>query len=74
MPTDIQYCTDSKGNKIAVIIPVEDWENLNARYKLLQDKVRIFTGIQEAVKEVKKARRNGMKLQTLTEFINENRS
>ncbi len=73
MLTDIQYCTDAKGNKIAVIVPVEEWEKITARYKILQDKMRIFTGIQEAVKEVKTARQNGEELPTLTDFINENR-
>lgn len=73
MLTDIQYCTDAKGNKIAVIVPVEEWKKLNARYKSLQEKMRIFTGIQDAVKEVKTARQNGEKLPTLKEFINESR-
>lgn len=73
MLTDIQYCTDAKGNKIAVIVPVEEWKKLNARYESLQEKMRISTGIQDAVKEVKTARQNGEKLPTLKEFINESR-
>ena len=73
MITDIQYCTDAKGNKTAVIVPVKDWEKFNSRYESLQKKVRILTGVQEAVNEVKASRRHGEKLLTLTEFINESR-
>ncbi len=73
MQTEIQYCIDAKGNKISVIIPYQDWEKLNNRDEFLQKKVRLLDGIQDAVKEVKEARKNGKKLQTLSEFINENR-
>jgi len=40
---------------------------------VLEEKIRLLLGIQEAVQEVRQARKTAKKLQTLGEFIHENR-
>jgi hypothetical protein len=74
MLSKIQYCTDTDGNPTAVIIPIEDWEKLQAQNKKMKTKLRLLTDIRDAVGEVKKARKDGKNLTTLDDFINECRS
>ncbi len=73
MATPIQFIIDNEGHKKSVIVPYKQWEELNQRYEKLNNKVQVLTGIQEAMKEVAQARKTGKKLQTLTDFLNENR-
>jgi len=73
MATPIQFIIDDEGNKKSVIVPFEQWEELNQRYEKLNNKVQILTGLQEAMKEVEHARRTGKKLQYLTDFLDESR-
>lgn len=73
MATPIQFIIDDEGHKKSVIVPYKQWEELNQRYEKLNNKVQVLTGVQEAMKEVAQARKTGKKLQTLTDFLNENR-
>jgi hypothetical protein len=73
MATPIQFITDHEGHKKSVIVPYKQWEELNRRYEQLNNKVKILTGIQDAMKEVEQARKTGKKLPTLTDFLNESR-
>ncbi len=74
MIKEIQYCIDGKGKKVSVIIPFKDWETITKQNTKLQAKLNFITGINEALAEVKQARKTGQVLPTLAEFINENRS
>jgi len=73
MPSAIQYLTNSSGKKSSVVIPYSQWEKINSDYRKLLNKVRVLTGITEGLKEVRKARKTGKKLQTLEAFLDENR-
>ncbi|WP_187263074.1 hypothetical protein [Pontibacter beigongshangensis] len=73
MATQIQYITDQNGQKKSVIVPVKQWEEINQRYEKLSNKVRILTGVTEAIKEVKQVRKTGKEMQTLADFLNESR-
>ena len=73
MLTEIQYNTDANGNPTSVIVPYQEWKKLNERHAKLKRKVQLLTGLQDAMREVKKARQSGEKLSTLTDFINESR-
>ena len=73
MPTPIQFIIDQEGHKKSVIVPYKQWEELNRQYEQLNNKVKILTGIQDAMKEVEQARQTGRKLPTLTDFLNERR-
>ena len=73
MPTPIQFIIDQEGHKKSVIVPYKQWEDLNQRYEKLHNKIKILTGIQDAMNEVEQARKTGKKLQKLTDFLNESR-
>ncbi len=71
MITDIQYIVDNSGSKISVILPFAEWEKLNTEYQKLKNKLEIMTGIQKSMNEIRRAKKTGAKLQTLTDFIDE---
>lgn len=71
---EIQFYTDGNGNKTSVIVAYEDWLKLNQQLESLQNKLAVVTSVQAGIKEVKAARKSGRKLQTLSDFIDENRS
>lgn len=73
MATSIQFIIDNDGHKKSVIVPFKQWEELNQRYDKLTNKVQIMTGIKEALKEVRDAKKTGKKLKSLTDFLNESR-
>ena len=73
MIAKIEYQTDSTGKKTSVSIPIQEWKRRNARLRRLQIKLRILTGIQNGLRQVKDARTTGEKLQTLSDFIHESR-
>ncbi len=74
MADEIQYYTDSKGNKVSVIISFEEWQKLNARLEKLENKLKVFKSVRDGIREIKEARKINQKLQTLSEFINESRN
>ncbi len=69
MPNALKYITDEKGQKTSVLVPVKVWEDLNANYEKLQNKLAVFNDIREELAEIKQAKKNGRKLQTLKDFL-----
>lgn len=65
----LKYIVDETGQKTSVLVPVKVWEDLNTNYQKLQNKLSVFTSIQESFKEVQAARKTGKKLQTLKDFL-----
>jgi len=65
----LKYITDDNGNRTSVLVPVKVWEELNTNYEKLQAKLAILNGIREGLKEVKKGKQSGKKLQTLKDFL-----
>jgi len=74
MTTKVQYIVDNLGNKISVVISYSDWEKLNLQYQKLLNKLDILEGIKDSILEIRKSRKEGKKLQTLTDFLNKSRS
>jgi len=74
MTNHIQYLIDEKGKKTSVVVPFSDWEKLNSKYEKLINKMEILMSVKEGILEVKRAKKNGQKLQSLTDFLNECRS
>jgi hypothetical protein len=72
MNKEIQYCVDSNGNKISVIVPFKDWETITKQNAKLHAKLNFISGVKSAMNEVQEAKKSGKKLPTLKEFINEN--
>ncbi|MGI8634366.1 MAG: hypothetical protein ACR2KZ_03080 [Segetibacter sp.] len=65
----LKYIVDESGNKTSVLVPVKIWEDLNANYQRLQNKLNVLGSIQEGLKEVQVAGKTGKKLQTLKDFL-----
>jgi len=55
MPNALQYIVDENGNQTSVLVPVKVWEDLNARYQKLQNKLIVFNSIKEGLQEVSDA-------------------
>lgn len=72
MRNSMQYLVDNNGVKISVIVPFEKWEKINADYHKLQNKLKVFISIKDGLSEISTARKQGNKLQTLSDFLNEN--
>lgn len=70
----MQYIVDNKGIKTSVIIPFDKWEKINSDYHKLQKKLEVFLAIQDGLSEIKSAKKQGKKLQTLSDFLNESNS
>ncbi len=71
MPSTIKYMIDERGSKTSAIVPIRTWKKMNEDYQKLQNKLRLIIGLKDALTEVKEAKRNGKKLQTLKDFLNE---
>jgi hypothetical protein len=74
MSTALKYIIDDKGHKTGVLVPVKTWDDLNEKYKKLNKKLSVLTGIQEGIAEVKEQRLRGKSLQTLSDFLSESNS
>jgi hypothetical protein len=74
MRNTMQYIIDNQGVKTSVIIPFDKWEKINSDYKKLQNKLEVFLAVQDGLVELKTAKREGKKLQTLSDFLNESNS
>lgn len=74
MPSAIKYMIDESGSKTSAIVPIRTWEKMNEDYQKLQNKLRLFIGLKDALTEIKEAKRSGKKLQTLKDFLNEGNS
>lgn len=69
MPNALKYIVDETGQKTSVLVPVKVWEDLNANYQKLQNKISVFSSLKEGLTEVKSATKTGKKLQTLKDFL-----
>jgi len=70
----MQYIIDDKGVKTSVIVPFAIWEKINEDYQKLQNKLKVFVAIREGVAEIKAAKKQGIELQTLSDFLDESHS
>ncbi len=71
---NLQYITDKKGNKNAVQLPIEDWEQIQNDLKELEklrDKKTFMYDLIESIEEVKLAKEGKIKLQSAKDFLNE---
>jgi hypothetical protein len=73
MSSALKYMVNDKGDKTSVLVPLKTWEKLNEDYNLLQNKLKILTGIKNGLKEVNDSKKTGKKLQTLKDFLRENK-
>jgi hypothetical protein len=69
MPTTLKYIVDESGQKTSVLVPVKMWEDLNANYQKLQNKLSVLRSVKEGLGEVRKVRKSKRALQTLKDFL-----
>ncbi|HEY4326970.1 MAG TPA: hypothetical protein VGN20_23490 [Mucilaginibacter sp.] len=74
MSSTLKYIIDDDGHKTSVLVPLKTWEDLNEKYKKLNKKLAVLTGIQHGITEVKESRKKGKSLQTLSDFLSEDNS
>ncbi|MCF8373378.1 MAG: hypothetical protein K9H64_17295 [Bacteroidales bacterium] len=74
MKSTMQYIVDNKGIKISVIVPFDTWEKINSDYHKLEKKLEVFLAIRDGMDEIKTAKAQGKKLQTLSDFLHESNS
>jgi hypothetical protein len=71
---NLQYITDTKGNKNAVQLPIKDWEQIQKDLKeliSLRDKKTFMYDLKESIEEVNLAKDGKVKLQSAKDFLNE---
>ena len=66
-----QFIVDNRGVKTSVIVPYDEWEKITTDYHKLQNKLEVFLAIQDGISELKTAKKQNKKLQTLSDFLNE---
>lgn len=74
MASALKYMVDENGYKTSVLVPSQTWEKINEDYTKLQNKLKVFTEINEGLSEIKKAKKSGKKLQTIKDFLGESNS
>lgn len=74
MKNPVQYIVDNNGIRTSVVVPYDKWEKIKADYKKLRNKLEVFSAVQDGLVELKTAKKEGGKLQTLSDFLNESNS
>ena len=49
MKAHTQYVSDNQGNPVSVIVPFEEWQAFNERYKKLSRKLKVLSGIKGGI-------------------------
>lgn len=73
MPTTLKYMVDEKGDKTSVLVPIKIWEKINGDYNKLHNKLAVLTGIKSGLAEIREAKKSGKQLQTLKDFLGEDK-
>jgi hypothetical protein len=67
----ISYLTDSKGKRVAVQIPFEEWSELLREYKRLKQYDELKNNLLESFREIAESEKGDKTASTLSEFLNE---
>ena len=65
----LKYIINEKGVKIYVLVPLKTRKKINDDYARLKNKLNLFFGIKNGLREIKEAKKTGKKLQTLNDFV-----
>jgi PHD/YefM family antitoxin component YafN of YafNO toxin-antitoxin module len=74
MSLHLQYITDLKGKKNAVLLPISDWDKIQKdleAYERLKDKKDFFEGLISAFDEVKLITEGKKKPNSFDDLLNE---
>lgn len=71
---DLQYITDTKGQKNAVLLPMKDWEQIKMdldELHRLRNKKQFMTELMQAVEEMKLIKEGKIQARNAEEFVDE---
>jgi hypothetical protein len=71
---DIQYITDTKGHKGAVLLPMSEWKRIQkdlGELERLRNKKRFMVELAEAVEEIRQIKDGGKQARNAEDFLNE---
>ncbi|MBI4648535.1 MAG: hypothetical protein HY738_18620 [Bacteroidia bacterium] len=75
---NLQYISDNKGKTTGVFIPIQEWESLKTKYKVLevedtgeQSKEEILQGLKQAVEEMNLVKQGKLKARPAKDLLNE---
>ena len=71
---NLQYITDTKGHKIAVQLPMNDWEQIQKdleELERLRNKKHFMTDLAEAVEEMKMIKEGKIQARNAEDFLDE---
>lgn len=68
---DIQYLTDTQGQKQGVQMSLTEWEKVMAQLRYYEQFLRLKTDLKEAFEDVKAMQGGKIKKQTLSDFLDE---
>jgi len=71
MQMNINYLTDSKGNKVAVQIPFKEWDELIRDYNKLSQYHRLKVNLRKSLREIEMIENGKKTASSLSEFLNE---
>mgnify|MGYP003596450529 CR=1 FL=1 len=71
MSIHVEYISDRRTRRKMIMMPQRQWEKFYSEHQKLQRKLEILSGIQKAMKEVKRVGEGKKKLKTLREVLNE---
>ena len=66
----VQFLTNDKGEKIAVQIPIEEWEAISYKLRHLEQMETLKQGFQSAFREWEQIKRGEKEFITLDDFLN----
>lgn len=67
----INYLTNSKGKKVAVQIPFDEWSQLMSEYERLKQYYVVKSALLDSFREIEEAEKGKREASTLSEFLNE---
>lgn len=70
----LQYLSDNKGNTTAVLVPIEQWQQITKLFEQTETnptKKKLHKGIKDALQEVKLIETGKKKATTLKAFLDE---
>jgi DNA-binding Xre family transcriptional regulator len=71
MEMNVNYLTDSKGNKIAVQVPFPQWSRLLEDYNRLKQYTKLKTNLKISFNEIEEIESGNKETTTLSEFLDE---
>ncbi|MEO0732170.1 MAG: hypothetical protein AAFZ52_05010 [Bacteroidota bacterium] len=71
MSADLQYMTDAEGQRMAVIVPIAEWERISLLLRKSDALFQISQGVKEAMQEVREMKEGKKEETTLAEFLDE---